>query len=240
MSQGVSYDKNSGMFSVQVLGNNGEVSTKTVNFASLCMMYSLEALQAQDNNFAAQFELAQNQVNTMTEINNCTQMFNKYSDAANDKDNKSITLDGVVDTSGLIESEAQKKIDDHNSALPDGEQAWNYKMVDEKAYIYKEGSDYGMWISQYYPDLVESGLVADGGSTDDNTLGIGVDGKFDKEEYSSFMDNLSSAQATASSQNEQQMLQTNDAANKRSTVLQQAQALLQAAADARKSAAQTA
>ena len=235
----VQYDKGTSMFSVQVLGSDGTTTTKCVNFAALCLLYVQEGLSVQDQNFKTQFENAQQQVNQITELNNCMQMLNKYSNDVSESDGDLVELDGRVDTSGISEAAAQEKIDKHNNNLKEGEVAWGYQMVDGKAYVYEEGSDYDAWMTQYYPHFVESGLVGDGNDGDGLNDGIGVDGSFCEEEFNSFMDNLSGAQSTASSQNEQQMLLTNDAANKRSSILQQAQALMQAAADSRKTAAQT-
>lgn len=91
---------------------------------------------------------------------------------------------------------------------------------------YKENKDGGQlsgeelkkWQEEYYPQLVESGLIQDSG--------IGKDGKFSQEEIKTFIENAKLAQTNMSSTNEQQMIRTNQAANKRATILQQLQTLL--------------
>ncbi len=185
---GTNYNSSTGFFEVTTIGDNGEPVTQSVNFSTLCMIFSISSLNAQDEVFATQFAEAQEQVNTLTMINDCMQMLNTYNP--------------VDDTTTLNDEDMQ------------------------------------MWKEVYYPNLVESGLVQDSSSTTDSSLGIGTDGIFTQEELDIVMDSLQTAQSTVSSQNEQQMLITNEAANKRSTILQMAQSLLQSASDARKTAAQ--
>ena len=87
--------------------------------------------------------------------------------------------------------------------------------------------DMKVWLEDYYPALVESGLVKDSGWSPDNPdAGIGHDGIFTKEELETFIENAKLAQTNLSSTNEQQMIRTNQAANKRATILQQLQTLL--------------
>ncbi len=178
------YNSNTGFFEITSTSADGTTSTQSVNFSTLCMIFSLNSLNAQDEVFATQFEEAQEQVNTMSMINDCMQMFNTYSPVPEDE------------TSTLT------------------------------------SEDMSAWMNIYRPGIIDTGIV-------DDSNCIGVDGAFTQEELDTFMENLQSAQSTVSSQNEQQMLITNDAASKRSSILQMAQSLMQAAADSRKSAAQS-
>ncbi len=184
------YNSNTGFFEITSTNADGTTSTQNVNFSTMCMMFSLNSLNAQDEVFAAQFAEAQEQVNTMTMINDCMQMLNTYNP---------------------VEGDELKSLN---------------------------AEDMEAWKNIYYPNLVQTGLVQDG-SNPDPAYGIGNDGKFHQDELDNFMENLQSAQSTVSSQNEQQMLITNDAASKRTSILQMAQSLMQAAADSRKSAAQS-
>ncbi len=187
---GTSYNSNTGFFEITSTSTTGETTTQSVNFTTLCMIFSLTSLNAQDEVFATQFEEAQAQVNTLTMINDCMQMLNTYSG---------------MDDSGTTTLNSE---------------------------------DMDAWLNVYYPELVLSGIVQDGDGSS-SVMGIGSDGVFYKSELDTIMENLRSAQSTVSSQNEQQMLLTNDAASKRSTILQLAQSLLQEASDARKTASQT-
>ncbi len=178
------YNSNTGFFEITSTNADGTTSTQNVNFSTMCMMFSLNSLNAQDEVFTTQFQEAQEQVNTMTLINDCLQMFNTYNPVPEDE------------TSTLT------------------------------------SDDMATWMNVYRPNLIDTGLV-------DDSYCIGTDGAFNQEELDKFMENLQSAQSTVSSQNEQQMLITNDAASKRTSILQMAQSLMQAAADSRKSAAQS-
>lgn len=112
-----------------------------------------------------------------------------------------------------------------------------YTGGDKKAAAFT-AEDMKVWKEEYYPMLVESGLVQDGSwSRADTTLGIGSDGIFTKEELNTFIENAKLAQTNLSSTNEQQMIRTNQAANKRSTILQQVQTLLGATKEGMTSAA---
>ncbi len=187
---GTDYNSNTGFFEITSTDGTGNTTTQSVNFSTLCMIFSLTSLNAQDEVFATQFAEAQEQVTTLTMINDCMQMLNSYSG-----------------------------MDDEGTTTLNSE-------------------DMQMWLDVYYPNLVQTGIIQDGDGSS-SVAGIGSDGVFYKTELDAIMENLQTAQATVSSQNEQQMLITNDAANKRSTILQMAQSLMQAAADARKTAAQT-
>ena len=94
------------------------------------------------------------------------------------------------------------------------------------------------WLNDYYPALVESGLVQDSGWSPTNPdAGIGHDAIFTKQELETFIENAKLAQTNLSSTNEQQMIRTNQAANKRGTILQQLQTLLGATKEGMTSAA---
>jgi len=98
--------------------------------------------------------------------------------------------------------------------------------------------DMAIWKSEYYPNLVESGLVQDSNWSPTNPdAGIGRDGIFNKQELDVFIENAKLAQTNLSSTNEQQMIRTNQAANKRGTILQQLQTLLGATKEGMTSAA---
>lgn len=92
--------------------------------------------------------------------------------------------------------------------------------------------DMAKWKNDYLPSLVDSGIVKDGTGSSSNVMGIGRDGIFVKKELDTFLENAKLAQSNMSSTNEQQMMKTNQAATKRSTILQQLQTLLSAAKDA--------
>lgn len=112
-----------------------------------------------------------------------------------------------------------------------------YTGGDDKAAAFN-AADMKIWKEEYYPMLVESGLVQDGNwSEADTTLGIGSDGVFTKQELDTFIENAKLAQTNLSSTNEQQMIRTNQAANKRATILQQLQTLLGTAKEGATSAA---
>lgn len=91
------------------------------------------------------------------------------------------------------------------------------------------GEDLTLWQNEYYPQMVQSGLVKDSG--------IGSDGSFTQEEMKTFVENAKLAQTNMSSTNEQQMIRTNQAANKRGTILQQVQTLLSTVKEGNSSAA---
>ena len=105
------------------------------------------------------------------------------------------------------------------------------KVLDKGGYTGSDSKCVGLsaadsqkWINEYKPALVASGLITD--------PGIGDDSAFYKSELDGFLENAKLAQSNLSSANEQQMMKTNQAATKRSTILQQLQTLLGAAKDA--------
>ncbi len=228
---GSDYNASTGFFEITTTDATGATSTQSVSFTTLCMIFSLTSLQSQDEVFNTQFEDASNQITSLTQINDCMQMFNKYSAQVQNADDGSvIELDGYVAIShdgGAVDAD----VSGCKSITYVSEQGNTDTMY------YTPGSDADMWINTYRPALVESGLVQDGTGT--NNVGVGTDCLFYPDEFNALMENLQTAQTTLSSQNEQQMLVTNDAASKRSTILQMAQSLLKQATDARESAAQT-
>ncbi len=232
---GTDYNAQTGFFEITTTDATGATNTQSVSFSTLCMIFSLSSLQAQDEVFATQFEDASEQVTTLTMINDCMQMLNKYSTAAQDNGDDPTYLDGVV---AIVEDGDDYVYGDKDTSL-DGLKSVTYQADNGETRVmyYEAGSDADKWLNTYRPALVESGLVQDGAGAGDQ--GIGLDCKFNESELSAIMDNLQTAQTTISSQNEQQMLVTNDAASKRSTILQLAQSLMQQAADSRKSAAQS-
>lgn len=98
-------------------------------------------------------------------------------------------------------------------------------------------ADKEKWLSVYKPKLADSGLVKDKEADQAACMGIGSDALFTKKELDNFLENAKLAQSNMSSTNEQQMMKTNQAATKRSTILQQLQTLLSAAKDASSAAA---
>ncbi len=226
---GTDYNAQTGFFEITTTDATGATNTQSVSFSTLCMIFSLNSLQAQDEVFATQFEDASEQVTTLTMINDCMQMLNKYSAEAQANGDDETYLDGIV--------EVRAENSSYNSDYP-GPPGTKYVIYETDnntfAVYYEIGSDMDKWLNTYRPALVETGIVQDSDSG-----GIGIDGGFTESGLSALMDNLQTAQTTISSQNEQQMLVTNDAASKRSTILQLAQSLMQQAADSRKSAAQT-
>ncbi len=211
------YNTETGLFAVTTSSDTGVVTTQNVNLSALCMIFSLSAMEAQDEVFAAEFEKAQEQVETLTMINDCMQMFNSYiGDMDPDEDDAVYWLDGKTGTSF---------VDDNGNPTP------SWYPYSNPVYTCEPGSDFDKWYNTFYPELVETGIV--------DAAGVGENGGFCYHEIDALMTNLQSAQSTVSSQNEQQMLLTNDAASKRSTILQLAQSLMQKAADAAKAAAQS-
>ncbi len=219
------YNSSTGFFEITSTNADGTTSTQNVNFSTMCMMFSLNSLNAQDEVFTTQFQEAQEQVNTMTMINDCMQMLNTYADIAANADGDSIRLDGMVACDLLANSLLIPMTGDLETLTITDENGLTFCVY------YEKGSDAEKWLTVYMPALVSSGLIQDGG--------IGIDCSFNEDQLSATMENLQSAQSTVSSQNEQQMLITNDAASKRTSILQMAQSLMQAAADSRKSAAQS-
>lgn len=100
-------------------------------------------------------------------------------------------------------------------------------------------ADKQKWLNEYYPALVQSGLVQDSDWAEGSKAnkGIGSDAIFTKQELSTFIENAKLAQTNLSSTNEQQMIRTNQAANKRGTILQQVQTLLGSVKEGNSSAA---
>ncbi len=231
---GSDYNASTGFFEITTTDATGATSTQSVSFTTLCMIFSLTSLQAQDGVFNTQFEEASNQITTLAQINDCMQMLNSYSSQAKDNGDDPTYLNGVV---AIVEDGDDYVYGDDDTSL-DGLMSVTYQAGNGETRVmyYEPGTDADKWLNTYRPALVNSGLVADGSGSADS--GIGLDGKFTYDEFSSIMENLQTAQSTVSSQNEQQMLVTNDAASKRSTILQMAQSLLQQASDGRKSAAQ--
>ena len=99
-------------------------------------------------------------------------------------------------------------------------------------YVGLSTADAKLWNDNYYPALVKSGLIKDKDAGQQDVCGIGTDAVFTKKELDNFLENAKLAQSNLSSANEQQMMKTNQAATKRSTILQQLQTLLGAAKDA--------
>ncbi|MCG8530940.1 MAG: hypothetical protein MI749_09775 [Desulfovibrionales bacterium] len=99
--------------------------------------------------------------------------------------------------------------------------------------------DAAIWNEVYYPKLVRSGLVKDSNWAEGSMaiMGIGSDSLFNKDELNTFIENAKLAQTNMSSTNEQQMIRTNQAANKRGTILQQVQTLLATVKEGNSSAA---
>ncbi len=231
---GTNYNSNTGFFEITSTDGTGSTTTQSVNFSTLCMIFSLTSLNAQDEVFATQFAEAQEQVTTLTMINDCMQMLNTYGNQVEENGGDLTFLDGVVAV-----SEDGDYLCGSKDTNVSGCKEYHYTTDtgDPAVIYYKEGSDADKWLNIYRPNLVETGVIQDGSGYIE--YGLGVDCAMHESEFSALMENLQTAQATVSSQNEQQMLITNDAANKRSTILQMAQSLMQAAADARKTAAQT-
>lgn len=90
-------------------------------------------------------------------------------------------------------------------------------------------NDRDAWANKFYPALVESGKIKDGQG---GGSGIGTDSKFSQKEMDSFLENARAYQSSLSSQNEQQMLLTNHAASRRTSVFQQMQTLMSTAKEA--------
>ncbi len=235
---GSDYNASTGFFEITTTDATGATSTQSVSFTTLCMIFSLTSLQSQDEVFNTQFEDASNQITSLTQINDCMQMFNAYSAQVQTMgEDGFLTLDGYV---GISNDGAPAVSSDGSPVSTDLSGCESITYTNDQGgtstVYYTPGSDADMWLNTYRPALVESGLVVDG--TGASNSGVGTDCAFTKAEYDSFMANLQTAQTTMSSQNEQQMLVTNDAASKRSSILQMAQSLLQQAADSRKSASQ--
>lgn len=89
------------------------------------------------------------------------------------------------------------------------------------------------WENKYYPQLLRSGKIKDGQG---GTSGIGSDSLFNSRELDTFLENARSYQSSLSSKNEQQMLITNNAASRRTSVFQQMQTLMSSAKEAMQSA----
>lgn len=100
--------------------------------------------------------------------------------------------------------------------------------------LYLGPADRQAWTEKFYPALVESGKVKDGQG---GTSGIGTDSKFSQKEMDTFLENARAYQSSLSSQNEQQMLLTNHAASRRTSVFQQMQTLMSTAKEALQAAA---
>ena len=139
-----------------------------------------------------------------------------------------LTFQDIVVMMGFISLEAQDKTFEQmfNDAqertkkmnqLNDMIQMMN-KYTENKDGGQLSGDELKKWQEEYYPAFVESGLVAD--------PNIGKDGKFSQDDIKTFVENAKLAQTNMSSTNEQQMIRTNQAANKRATILQQLQTLL--------------
>lgn len=113
----------------------------------------------------------------------------------------------------------------------DGKAQGDYKESDDSVrFSYADARD---WETRYYPQLVQSGKIKDGQG---GTLGIGSDSLFTSRELDSFLENARAYQSTLSSKNEQQMLITNNAASRRTSVFQQMQTLMSSAKEALQSA----
>ncbi|MCG8530941.1 MAG: hypothetical protein MI749_09780 [Desulfovibrionales bacterium] len=154
-------------------------------------------------------------------------------------DGQKITFQDLVVMMGLLSLEAQDKT--FESMFNEAQERTEFmnKLNDmiQMCNKYKENKDGGtfsaedmnLWKTVYYPKMVESGLVKDSG--------IGIDGSFSQEEIKTFCENATLAQTNMSSTNEQQMIRTNQAANKRGTILQQVQTLLSTVKEGNSSAA---
>ncbi len=230
---GTTHNHNTGMYEVSRTNADGETTTQSYTYATLCMMFSLASLDAQEDVFALQMTKAQTQVDTLTMINDCMAMLSSYT--SDIKDEGDAYLNGVVcrkDDDGDVVYGEEDDITSDCKTL-------EFKRTNDESctIYYKPGSDADKWLNEYRPALIETGLVVDG--PEGKETGLGLDCRVTEDEFSSLMENFQTAQATASSQNEQQMLITNDAASKRSSILQLAQSLMQQAAEGRKAAVQS-
>lgn len=109
----------------------------------------------------------------------------------------------------------------------DGKASGPNKISDTELYL--GPIDRQKWQDEYYPQLVASGKIKDGQG---GSSGIGTDSKFSQREMDAFLENARAYQSTLSSKNEQQMLLTNNAASRRTSVFQQMQTLLSTAKEA--------
>ena len=152
-------------------------------------------------------------------------------------DGQKMTFQDLVVMMGFISLEAQDKTFESmfNEAQERTEFMNELNNMIQMCNKYKKdggefsGNDMTKWKNEYYPNMVQSGLIKDSG--------VGADGKFSKEEMQTFIENAKLAQTNMSSTNEQQMIRTNQAANKRGTILQQIQTLLGSVKEGNTSAA---
>ncbi len=230
MVSGTTHNPNTGFYEVTVIGANGEVTSESLTFSELCVMFSLSSLNVQEDVFAKQMSESQQQIEQLTMINDCMAMLNSYSMS---DDGTLRYLDGVtcrVKEGTTVYGSMSNTSDCKSLSFVNGS-------GENVTVYYEEGSDADKWHNIYQPGLVQTGLVVDGSGGLQN--GVGLDCAFAGDDLPNLMQNLETAQATASSQNEQHMLVTNDAASKRSSVLQMAQSLMQQAAEGRKAASQS-
>jgi len=151
-------------------------------------------------------------------------------------DGQKITFQDLVVMMGFMSLDAQDKTFENmfNDAQDRTAQMNSLNNMIQMCNKYKEGGtfkgdDMTKWKNEYYPNLVKSGLVQDSG--------VGADGISSKKEMQTFIENAKLAQTNLSSTNEQQMIRTNQAANKRGTILQQVQTLLGSVKEGNTSAA---
>ncbi|MFI3271120.1 MAG: hypothetical protein R3Y11_03310 [Pseudomonadota bacterium] len=97
-------------------------------------------------------------------------------------------------------------------------------------------ADMKTWKSTYYGNYSQSGKIADTNG-DKSTVGVGSDGIFTHQELTTFITNAEAYQKNLTSLNEQEMMVTNQAASRRTNVLQQLQTLLASEKEGRNAAA---
>jgi len=217
------------------------VGGQKLNFQDLVVLMGFKSLEAQDKTFETLFNEAQERTEQMQSLNNALQMLNTYKDHF-DKDGNAIKRGGYE---GYFYTDADRDSWIHNhfpyhwtaSAEAQFAREKKERQFDPKLVGLTE-EDMKIWLEEYYPALVETGLVQAGSwSPSQPERGIGNDGIFTKQELDVFLENGKLAQTNLSSTNEQQMIRTNQAANKRATILQQLQTLLGASKEGMTAAA---
>ncbi len=234
------YNANTGYFEVTSVDANGVTTTENVNFTAICMTCSLNSLNAQDEIFAEQMAKSQEQVNTLTVINECLEMFSGYDTTSTEKMylEESYTMKVTFGPNGERKEsfDPSNALHTHYSGDREDYEVYLYQEISGVSEIisvyYVPGSDADKWVNTYRPILVESGLF-----TEEDM--IGIECSFYGEDLENFMGQLEATQTSLTGQNEQQMLITNDAAAKRTSILQMAQSIMQQAVDASKAAAQS-
>ncbi len=233
------YNANTGYFEVTSVDANGVTTTENVNFTAICMTCSLNSLNAQDEIFAEQMAKSQEQVNTLTVVNECIEFFSGYDTTYDGKMHlkESFTVRTSVDSRGVVTTYTEPESAEY---IAKTQRRHDYEHIEFRksgssdivTVYYTAGSDADKWLYTYRPMLVESGLFSE------EEL-IGIECSFYGEDLENFMGQLEATQTSLTGQNEQQMLITNDAAAKRTSILQMAQSIMQQAVDASKAAAQS-